>query len=177
MMHVSRDNWIVLGILAVLVVTYVAVVYRWQDSRMDRLRNSIAERKRQHQADAAKADRVAPMMREIQAMKQRYNNDWNRRLPESQELAGFLREISANLAAEKLSRPMIAPGDPSRGSLFNVLPITMKFEGDFLSLAGFLRRVDGMTRLTRIEQLSIHPRQQGDDLAIVLGMNIYFTEQ
>ncbi|HET6428446.1 MAG TPA: type 4a pilus biogenesis protein PilO [Phycisphaerae bacterium] len=176
-MRFSRDNWIVLGILTVILVTYVAVVHRWQSSCLEDLQGKIAARKRQHEADAAKAARVAPMMREIQAMKHRYNNDWNRRLPESQELAGFLREISANLAEEKLSRPMIAPGDPSRGSLYNVLPITMKFEGDFLSLAGFLRRVDGMTRLTRIEQLSIHPQQESNDLAIVLGMNIYFTEQ
>jgi len=117
------------------------------------------------------------MMREIEHMKQRYNSDWNRRLPASQELAGFLREISANLAEENLSRPMIAPGDPTRGSLYNVLPITMKFEGDFLSLAAFLRRVDGMTRLTRIEQLSIRPETTGSGMAIVLGMNIYFTEQ
>jgi len=176
-MRVSRDNWIVLGILAVLVVTYGGVVYRRQSNRLEDLREKIAARKRQHQADAAKAARVPPMMREIEHMKQRYNSDWNRRLPASQELAGFLREISANLAEENLSRPMIAPGDPTRGSLYNVLPITMKFEGDFLSLAAFLRRVDGMTRLTRIEQLSIRPETTGSGMAIVLGMNIYFTEQ
>ena len=52
----------------------------------------------------------------------------------------------------------------------------MKFEGSFLELAGFLERVDRMTRLTRVEQLSIAPKGEGDLLAIELGMNIYFTE-
>ncbi|MHC4717052.1 MAG: type IV pilus inner membrane component PilO [Planctomycetota bacterium] len=176
-MRISRDSWIVLGILAVITVTYGMVVYRWQMARLEGFREQIAAQKRQQEVDTVKAARVAPMIREIKAMKHRYNKDWNRRLPESQELAGFLREISGNLADEDLSRPMIAPGDPTRGSLYNVLPITMKFEGNFLALAGFLRRVDGMTRLTRIEQLSIHPRQDSNELSIVLGMNIYFTEQ
>lgn len=176
-MRVSRDNWIVLGVLVAITVTYGFVVYRWQTSRLDGLRGQIAAQKRQQQADAAKAARVAPMIREIQEMKRRYNSDWNRRLPESQELAGFLREISGNLADENLSRPMIKPGDPTRGPLYNVLPITMKFDAGFLSLANFLKRVDGMARLTRIEQLSVHPRPDNDKLSIVLGMNIYFTEQ
>jgi Tfp pilus assembly protein PilO len=120
---------------------------------------------------------MPPMIRQIESMKRRYNKDWDRRLPERKELAGFLREIASNLAQEDLSNEMIQPGNPSRSPLYNCLPITMKFEGDFLSLANFLRRVDGMTRLTRVEHLSI---QRGDDhrkLPITLGMNIYFTEQ
>ena len=176
-MRVPHDNAIVLGIVVTVTAGYLLVIHRTQSADLGEVRASTAECRRKLAADSAKADFAPSMAREIGVMKRRYNKDWDRRLPQRKELAGFLREISANLTEEKLSRPMIAPGDPSRGSLYNVLPITMKFEGDFLSLAGFLRRVDGMARLTRIEQLSIHPRPQGDDLAIVLGMNIYFTEQ
>jgi hypothetical protein len=52
----------------------------------------------------------------------------------------------------------------------------MTFEGDFLALARFLRRIDTMARLTRVEKLIIQPGARGDELSIELGMNIYFTE-
>lgn len=176
-MRVSRDNWIVLGILVVVTATYLLVVNEWQSSALESVRAETAQRERQLSGDGDKASRVLPMVRQIEEMKQRYNKDWDRRLPQRQELAGFLREISSNLAEEKLTNQMIAPGQPTRSPLYHVLPITMKFEGSFLSLAGFLRRVDEMTRLTRIEQLKIAPKKNSPHLQMEVGMNIYFTEQ
>jgi len=175
-MRLSRDNWIVLGILAVVTATYVLVIYRWQVSRLEGLRERLAAKKRQLDADAEKAATVPVMVREIEQMKRRYGQDWARRLPRRQELAEFLREISANLSQERLANAEIAPGEPIRGPLYNVLPISMRFEGKFLSLARFLSRVEHMTRLTRIEQLSIQPKPDSDVLSVELGMNIYFTE-
>ena len=40
-MRLSRDNWIVLGILAVVTVTYVLVIYRWQVRRLEGLREKL----------------------------------------------------------------------------------------------------------------------------------------
>jgi type IV pilus assembly protein PilO len=175
--RISRDSAAVVGVLALVTAVYVLVVYRRQAATLTHLRARAAERQRKLADDAAKASRVPALTREVQAMRQRYNADWDRRLPEQKELAGFLREISANLVEENLQNHMIAPGEPTRGRLYNMLPITMRFEGDFLSLAGFLKRVDGMTRLTRIEQLRIEPTKDSSNLQIELGMNIYFTEQ
>lgn len=133
--------------------------------------------KRQIEADAAKAAVVPAMARDIKAMRQLYSKDWDRRLPQQKEQAEFLREISASLSQAKLFNQMIRLGQPTHGRLYNRLPITMEFEGEFLALARFLKQVDGMTRLTRIEELKIQPIHGSDDLSIKLGMNIYFTEQ
>lgn len=187
----SRDNLIILGILTVITITYFVVIYRAQSATMADVAARTAQTERRLKTDAMQASRVGPMLRQIKVMKQRYNKkEWDRRLPGRQELAGFLREIASNLSAARLSNRIIQPGNPFRGPLYNRLPITMKFEGDFLALAGFLKRVDEMTRLTRIEQLTIEPARRSQDhrtagrsneepisLAIELGMNIYFTEQ
>ena len=175
-MPLSRDNLVVLGIVVVVAATYLLVVFRSQSASLEEVRERTAECRRQLEADGVKAAPVPHMARDVETMKRRYDKDWRRRLPQRQELAGFLHEISANLSEEKLSNQIIQPGRPTRGSLYNRLPITMKFEGSFLALAGFLKRVDGMTRLTRIEQLSMAPKDSGEDLSIELGMNIYFTE-
>ena len=176
-MKFDKDSMVVLGVLAALSAGYFLTVYRAQSRSYEEVKAGLAQRRQQLERDTQQAARVPPMMREIEAMKLRYNKDWDRRLPESKELAGFLREISGNLAQDRLMSPMIQPGNPTRGPLYNRLPITMKFEGSFLSLAAFLNRVDKMTRLTRIEQLLIEPRREGDSLNVELCMNIYFTEQ
>jgi Tfp pilus assembly protein PilO len=175
-MSISRDNLIVLALLAGLTGGYGLVVYRGQSVALADARRRAAECRRQWQSDTEKAAPVAELAREVVAMKRRYDQGWRRRLPPRQELAGFLREIAGHLSEAKLVNRMIQPGRPTRGTLYHCLPITMKFEGSFLELAGFLERVDQMTRLTRVEQLSIAPKGEGDLLAIELGMNIYFTE-
>ncbi len=177
-MRLTRDNLVVLSIVVVVSAVYFFVIYRQQSKVLQQVHSAMAVRTRQMEADSQKAARVPPIVREIERMKQRYGKDtWERRLPQQQELAGFLKEISANLGKERLANQIIQPGNPSRAALYNCLPITMKFEGDFLALAGFLRSIDSMTRLTRVERLAIEPRKDGRDLAVELGMNIYFTEQ
>ena len=184
-MLLSRDNMIVTGILTVITITYFAVVYRTQSASADDVSSQRIEIKRHIETDSELASRVSPMTRQIEDMKQRYNNeDWGQRLPERQELAGFLREIASGLSQEKLVNQFIQPGNPSQTPLYNCLPITLRCEGDFLSLARFLKRIDGMTRLVRIERLTIkssddaqHKVSQSGNLQIEMGINIYFTEQ
>ena len=177
-MFFSRDNLIVMGILTVISITYFAVVYRIQSAAAEDISARTAEARRLLEADAIQASRVPPMLHQIEQMKQRYNDkEWGRRLPERQELAGFLHEIASGLSKEKLSNQFIQPGNPSQSPLYNRLPITLKFEGDFLALARFLKRIDDMTRLTRIECLAINSGTDPEKLEIEIGMNIYFTEQ
>ncbi len=174
----SRDNLIVLGILTVISITYFAVVYRTQSVAAEGVSARTAEARRLLEADAVQASRVPPMLRQIEQMKHRYNDkEWGRRLPERQELAGFLREIASGLSLEKLSNQFIQSGNPSQSPLYNCLPITLNFEGDFLALARFLKRIDGLARLTRIEHLVINVGEDPEKLEIEMGMNIYFTEQ
>ena len=169
---------IVLGILTVITITYFAVVYRIQSAAADDVSSQRIEIERHIETDSEMASRVSPMMRQIEKMKQRYNDEyWGQRLPERQELAGFLHEIASGLSQEKLTNQFIQPGSPSQTSLYNCLPITLICEGDFLSLARFLKRIDGMTRLVRVERLAINLGEDTQKLQIEMGMNIYFTEQ
>ena len=173
----SRDNLIALGVLVALTAAYFLVVYRGQSAALAEVRAETAQKTRRLDEDTRRATRLPPMVRQVEAMKQRYNKDWDRRLPQRQELADFLREIASNLAQEQLSNQIIQPGNPTRGPLYNCLPIKMKFEGDFLALTGFLKHMDGVTRLTRVEYLRIDPSVRAGKLSIELGMNIHFTEQ
>jgi hypothetical protein len=146
----------------------------------------------------------------------------DKRLPRQKELGGFLKEISSILeegetvdaavpgagagsdngangvaspAASKLAVQLIEPGSPTRGELFNTLPITMKFRGSYRQACSLAKRLEQMERLTRIQKLSITkgscPNDQaaaendadpgasprgGSGMDVEIKMNIYFTE-
>jgi len=186
-----RDSLMMIGILLAITITYFAVIYRAQSATLQEVQKRIGEVERQLKIDALQASHLPPMIDEIERMRKRYDKSWDRRLPKREELAGFLREIASALSQEKLSNQYIQPGNPTRKPLYNCLPITMKFEGKFLALAGFLKRVDEMSRLTLIEHRAIKAIKTQNDhttdktldtddspaLAIEVGMNIYFTEQ
>ena len=145
----------------------------------------------------------------------------DRRLPRQKELGEFLKEISSILAqgdsnaattlpanmgmnsdkngadswgASKLAVQLIEPGNPTRGELFNTLPITMKFHGTYRQTCCLMKRLEQMERLTRIQKLSIKktsldeqaladkdtssgmaPKSDGG-MDVEIQMNIYFTE-
>jgi len=102
-------------------------------------------------------------------------------LPGRQELGGFLKNISTHLGDEKFSDQLIEPGSPTREDLFHTLPIIMQFKGSYLNSVDFLKRIDEMERLTRIQKLKIKrkPADRDQDhakLDMELQLNIYFTE-
>lgn len=177
----TRDNLIVVGILTASVGVATVLVYVPQWRKLQDARAKIALEQCRMVEDAGMAAGVPDLVRQVQAMKKRYSN-FDHRLPKRKELGGFLREISSNLTEESLSNQLIEPGTPLRAQLFHTLPIVLRFQGSYLSLASFLKRLDHMERLTQVEKLSVQhkggalPEGPDDNLDIEVQMNIYFTE-
>ena len=177
----TRDNLIVVGILTVAVGCATILVYLPQRRQIQEIKGRIAQEQCRIVEDAGKAAGVPDLVRQVQGMRKRYTN-FDHRLPKRKELGGFLREISGNLSEENLSNQLIEPGTPVRAPLFHTMPIILRFQGSYLSLASFLKRLDHMERLTQVEKLSVQhkggnpPEGQAENLDIEVQMNIYFTE-
>ena len=177
----TRDNLIVVGVLTVAVGLATVLVYLPQRRQLQEIKGRIAQEECRIVEDAGRAAGVPDLVRQVQGMKKRYTN-FDRRLPKRKELGGFLREISGNLSEEKLSNQLIEPGTPQRAQLFQTMPIVLRFQGSYLSLASFLKRLDHMERLTQVEKLAVQQKGEslaegpGESLDIEVQMNIYFTE-
>jgi len=177
----TQDNLIVVGILMGIIAAACAVVYYPQNRKLKDLRTQIEQEERRLIETASKAGAVPGMLRQVQEMRNRYTN-FDQRLPKKKELGGFLREISGNLGEESLANQTIEPGTPRRDNLFHTLPIVLRFEGPYLSLTSFLKRLGRMERLAQVEKLSISdkPSVKLDgvcrNLNVEVLMNIYFTE-
>jgi Tfp pilus assembly protein PilO len=172
---VTKDGWVLLGVAVVMLVAATAIVYYPQSSQLQKIRTQIVTEQRALEADAQLAQTVPDLIVQLQALKTRYR-DFDRKLPKSQELHEFLRQISGYLGQKELRTD-----GTTREEYFNTLPITLKFKSSYLNLAGFLERVENMERLSRVQKLIINrddknKSENGDDLDVELQMNIYFTE-
>jgi len=172
----SKDNVAMLGILCVLLSVAAGVIYWPQARTLTDLRRQVESEKNTIDTYAAKVAIVPDLRRQVDEMKLRYK-DLDRRLPKQKELHGFLIEISENLE-KGLSSPSIVPGNTAREDTFHTLPIIMRFQGNYLSLASFLKRIDTMERLTRVQKLLIttDPKSPDSKINCELWLNIYFTE-
>jgi len=175
MLRLTTDNWIMLGIVGALVAASIVFAYLPQSRKLSEIHEAITSQKLALEANAKEAKVVPDMIRQIHEMKKRYKG-FDRRMPKRKELAGFLLEISRILDTEQLSNTQTRPGNPTREELYHTLPIIMKFEGSYTSLASLLERIDKMERLTRVQRLSISKEPKNEGLEIEVEMNIYFTE-
>ena len=171
----ARDTWMMLGVVAAILIAAMVLVFMPQQRELKRLKTDWTTQEQKLSADSQQASVVPQLMQEVEAMRRRYK-DFDRRLPQRQELGGFLRDISSNLAGENLSNQLIEPGSPNRSELFHTLPIVLKFQGTYLEMARFLKRLDEMERLTRVEKLRLLHQPGTDLLEAELQINIYFTE-
>jgi len=175
MRNIPKDTWVMLGCLVTLILTVSVLVYLPQARRMDDLRRRIASEKAMLHSNEQRAGILPDVARRVQEMKTLYQ-ELDRRIPERTELGGFLREISGHLNNEKLSSQLIEPGNPSREELFLTLPIIMRFQGSYLSLAEFLKQIHALQRLARVQKLKISESPGADTLDMELQLNIYFTD-
>ena len=174
----KKENWLIFPAVAAGVVAATMMMYVPQSRELKKLQTQIVSQQRSLKADSAMASVVPSLLEHVEAMQFRYKH-FDRRLPKRQELGGFLREISAHLERENLSGQLIEPGSPTHEEVFHTLPIIMRFNGSYLSVASFLKSLEGMERLTRVQKLRVtHDAKAGlpGQLDVELHINIYFTE-
>lgn len=171
----GRDS-LVLGLVAAVIgASGLIFGYLPRSRELDRCQQEAIGLQNSLEADRQKAQNMPELLRQVETLKSKLQ-DFDRRLPQRQELGGFLRDISASLSRENLSHQAIEPGKPTQEDLLFTLPIVLKFRGPYTSVARFLERIDRLERLTRVQKLSVVPAPSDDLLDVTVQMNIYFTE-
>lgn len=175
MINLRRQNIAGLAAAVALVAVATLLVYRPQSRKLDEIRQNVASAQESLMADTRRASIVPELVRQIDEMKKRYSG-FERKLPPNQDLGEFLAQITNDLKEEALSDAEIEPKSPLKGELYQTLPILMRCEGSYLSVASFLQRLDKMQRLARVHTLRILPGQKGSSFQVEMLLNIYFTE-
>jgi Tfp pilus assembly protein PilO len=172
----NRNIVIFVAVLVLLTIAFALVVYSPQSNRLGAVRDQISRVAQQCEEDATKGEQIPQMQADVARLKSEFQ-DFDRRLPRQQELGEFLREISGAGIAGRLDDQMIKPGNPSTGTLYNLLPILMDFTCSFTELVGFLDRLNAMPRLTRVERITMSPTTDATQrVKVHMQVNIYFTK-
>lgn len=159
----------------VVLVSFYVFGYRPQTAKLASLEEEIRRREGEIQAHQSKTSTLPDVMKENVQLQKRL--DRIKELPTQQDLPGFLGDLAVLCRQSMLRNVKHQPGAPKRGEKYAELPITLSFEGDFLSVFSFLRNTEELRRLTRMRTLSMRTRDgKAGQVQVQMAMNIYWAE-
>ncbi len=167
------------GLVVVLLGVYVLGL-RPAGNRAVALAIETEKKQTEFQAAELRARDLAAVEAEVDKLKARLDR-FDRRLPSQresgQELGQFMRDITHISQQGSIQKITAVPGAPKKSDLFSELPISLKFEGDFLSVYSFLQQTEAMQRLTRVRSLSLKARDtKRGQVDVQVSMNLFFAD-
>ena len=172
----TRLQWCLgLALVGSLVVFYL-LPYKSGMERLEKLNRQIKSKQSELARNRSKA-RDLPLLafgvRQLESQVQNYD----RQFPKQPELGQFIRDITLVSQHQALQEWKYQPGAPRRQDNYYELPVQMNFHGDFRNVAGFLREVEDMRRLTRVKRLVLKSRDyRTGSVEAEVAMSIYFSE-
>jgi len=98
-------------------------------------------------------------------------------LPRTQDLPGFLRDVTGLSQAGGLRKFVYEPQQQRRLALCNEVPISLKFGGTFPEVAQFILKTEALPRLTRTRRVEIKSKDaKAGTVDVEMTMNIYFAD-
>jgi Tfp pilus assembly protein PilO len=101
--------------------------------------------------------------------------DVQRRVPRDAEVAAFLKELTQIAVTEQLAIKDFQPGKPSRKDGYAEMHVTLKGTGSFASVCGFLDRLNKLTRLSKVKDLTLSAGEDSPDYPMTATLVIYFA--
>jgi Tfp pilus assembly protein PilO len=96
-------------------------------------------------------------------------------VPQDQRIGVFLEHLDQLARETGLTGKSVKPAAPIAGAHVACLPIDVNVTGQFAALHEFLRRVEALPRVARIQRLELAGSENaGDELAAALTMHVYF---
>jgi Tfp pilus assembly protein PilO len=172
----ARAQWSLLCAMAALSLGFIFFSYRPTTRQLAELRVEIDSRRNELVANQSRTDKLREVALDVEQLKLKVDK-YDKQMPRLPDVGQFLTEITRISDNSALREWDTTHGSPSRSELFGVLPVNIKFRGDFLNVVAFLRQVEDMTRLTRIRSLELKSRDQKlGQVDVELTMNIYYSE-
>ena len=149
----GRVQWSLGGAALLLAGGFYLFAYQPANRGLDKLRGEIAQQARQLSASRDEAGNLPAVMEQVKTLRGRLADA--KTMPERHELAAFLNDVTELQQRAGLEKFKVDFDTLVRGERYDEQPITMTFEGDYLSAHAFLRQLNGFERLTRLRRASV----------------------
>ena len=97
-----------------------------------------------------------------------------RRVPRDADAGEFLKEITRIASAERLAIKDFQPDKPANRNGYAELQVTLKGQGSFASVCTFIDRLNKLTRLSKVKDLTLSAVDGATDYPMTATLVIYF---
>lgn len=172
----TRIQQALVCILLVVAVAFYALVFRPETGRLQRLGGRISEKERELTQAQSQALALPQVQADINRLRVMLADV--KKLPANPgDLGQFQMEMAQLAHRDNLEGWSISwPGTPKKDQQFYELPISLKFDGDFMDVFTFLHQMDELPRLTRVKNLTIKGDDSVGKVQVELMMDLYYSE-
>jgi type IV pilus assembly protein PilO len=162
--------------MLLLILVFYVFGYRPTSARLVSLRQEIENQRRELKGNQLRTQ-IRPELEQRVNELQRKVDRFDKKLPKQQDFGQFYNDITFLGRQSALSKCAVEPAAvPRRNDGVVELPIDLRFEGNFLNVFSFLRQIDQMQRLTRVQNLKVIAKGNTGQVEVQLSMNIYYAE-
>lgn len=173
-MPIERDQKIALAAALALIGGFV--IFGWWPRRLERaaLEERISAHQTQLGVDRRGAMGLEEMRRHVAELRDQAAHA-NKVVPTGSELADVLHRLNAELHGQDMTQVEIQTESMVEGADFNVIPLMLKFTGEFGGVFSVVKSIESMSRLTRINRLEIAgvPTQPAEPVTVRLELTTF----
>ncbi len=176
-MSIERDQMRVMLVLGVMMGVFVLAFWLPNHLHEKRLHAELANAKQSLHVDNHSPEAMAGMMRQVTDLRT-LTHQSQKYVPQTDELADLLRQLSIELYSQKVTGQEIQTGSIVHGDQYSVIPVTLRFQGSFPAVFGFLQRIESMRRMIRITRLELDGDAQrvNEPLAVLVELYTFFLK-
>lgn len=172
----ERILYILAGGAGLVLLAFYTLGFVPTSRRLEALKLQIESKQREVIDNQNRSSTLPNLAKEVQRLEESVRI-YARQFPRDDELGNFIRDLTEISQRLSLGEWKLAPKTPKRGESYFALPIAMQFEGDFINAKTFLRSVENMQRLTRVQKLQIKAKDlKSGVVQVEVETNIYFSE-
>ncbi len=154
MLFRERQQLTICVIAGVIVGGFVLFRYLPLRKRMKALRQTKAAQTLTIAKGTADNKRL-PLLKEQLLELQRKLENYEANIPERSDIGVFLQRIAGLMNEHNLSEQVIEPRKEVKAEKLNCIPVNMQCKGKLAQIFEFYRRLQGLDRLVRIEQVKL----------------------
>ncbi len=87
-------------------------------------------------------------------------------LPDEKEIPGLLKNIAQTAKKNGLAVLSFRPGSEIKRDYYNIIPLDMRFQGNYESVMNFLNQVEEMERLVVLNKIEFKPEPKTQTLIV-----------
>jgi type IV pilus assembly protein PilO len=153
-MRIGLREAILLAVLLALPLTSWWLVFRPQNAVIQQAKREIEHKRAMLQKVQERTVRNQDMARENEEIRKQIESI-EARLPTTKEVDTVVRQVSDLAIESGLDSPSIESDKPVAAAMYMEQPLKMKISGDFTGFHDFLRKVEALDRITRINDMKI----------------------